>query len=194
MGEDSPRVRRTKAAIREALMALSEEKDPDRITVTDIASRAGINRKTFYVYYDSVPDLVKKLTGELLAEYLPLLESVDLTGMFFDTQGFVEAFSGIVTRDIDMYHFYIRAGMLAVLLEGVKTEFIRTFMTQFGVQDPETDRRLMMFAEYAGAGILAAIRRWIEVRDMSIEDFSDNLARMTLAAIRSIGTQVPMER
>ncbi len=190
--KESARVKRTREAIREALMKLADEKDPSRITVTDIAARAGINRKTFYVYYDSVPDLLKKLSGELLQNYLPLLESVDLTGMFFDTQGFVEAFSGIVSHDMDMYHFYSRSGMLAVLLEDVKREFVRIFMEQFGVEDREMNSRLMMFAEYAGAGILAAIHRWIAEKDMSLEDFSDQLARMTLAAIRSIGAQVPL--
>ncbi len=191
---ESARVRRTREAIREALVALSGEKDPARITVTDIARRAGINRKTFYVYYDSVTDLIKKTAEEMLVSYLPLLESVDLTGMFFDTQGFVEAFSTIVTRDIDMYRFYSRAGILSLLLENVKAVFVRIFMEQFGVDDKEANGRLMMFAEYAGAGILAAIHRWIEVKDMSIESFSDQLARMTLAAIRSIGAQVPLKQ
>ena len=42
------RVIKTKRAIHTAVAELLTEKDMDDITVTDIASRAIINRKTFY--------------------------------------------------------------------------------------------------------------------------------------------------
>jgi len=45
------RIARTKAAIREALVALIEEKGFDALTVKDIATRANINRGTFYLHY-----------------------------------------------------------------------------------------------------------------------------------------------
>ncbi len=44
------RIARTKTAIREALVALIEEKGFDAILVSDIAERANINRGTFYLH------------------------------------------------------------------------------------------------------------------------------------------------
>jgi AcrR family transcriptional regulator len=48
---DDPRVQRTRAALRGALEALMAEKTFNAITVRDVASRAGVNRVTFYSHF-----------------------------------------------------------------------------------------------------------------------------------------------
>lgn len=52
------RVQHTKAALRIALLELLEEKPLAEITVTDLADRADIARKTFYAHYYDVKELL----------------------------------------------------------------------------------------------------------------------------------------
>ena len=52
---------RSKKLINEALADLLTEKPLDKITVTDVVSRADINRGTFYAHYKDIPDLVDHL-------------------------------------------------------------------------------------------------------------------------------------
>lgn len=42
----------------EALLSLLEEKDLEYITVKELCSRAGVNRSTFYLHYETISDLV----------------------------------------------------------------------------------------------------------------------------------------
>jgi AcrR family transcriptional regulator len=58
------RVRRTQKLIREAFIALIEERSFDAITVGEIASRAMVSRTAFYRYYEDKYDLVMKLFEE----------------------------------------------------------------------------------------------------------------------------------
>ena len=44
----------------EALLALLEEKDLEYITVKEICRRAGVNRSTFYLHYETIADLVNE--------------------------------------------------------------------------------------------------------------------------------------
>jgi AcrR family transcriptional regulator len=44
----------------EALLALLEEKDLEYITVKEICNRAGVNRSTFYLHYETISDLVNE--------------------------------------------------------------------------------------------------------------------------------------
>lgn len=44
----------------EALLALLEEKDLEYITVKELCHRAGVNRSTFYLHYETVSDLVNE--------------------------------------------------------------------------------------------------------------------------------------
>ena len=55
------RVRRTHAALRDALIALIPEKGFDAVTVGDITERAMVNRATFYRHYQDKYDLVASI-------------------------------------------------------------------------------------------------------------------------------------
>lgn len=68
----------TKRRIREALAELLEESAFEKITVTALAERADIDRKTFYLHYGSISDLMAEIQGEILEEALQLVVSYDL--------------------------------------------------------------------------------------------------------------------
>ncbi|MBA3531906.1 MAG: TetR family transcriptional regulator [Ardenticatenales bacterium] len=67
-GEMDLRVRRTRLALRNALLSLIEEKGFDSIIVQEIADRAMINRGTFYKHYRDKYDLLEQTMQELLSE------------------------------------------------------------------------------------------------------------------------------
>lgn len=50
----------TAVRMNEALIALLEEKDLEYITVKEICRRAGVNRSTFYLHYETIADLVNE--------------------------------------------------------------------------------------------------------------------------------------
>ena len=60
------RIIRSKRAIRDAFFAELQKKEYSKITITDIAIAAGINRKTFYSYYDGVESLFEEIETELI--------------------------------------------------------------------------------------------------------------------------------
>jgi len=63
---DDLRVRRTRKLIREALIALIEERSFDAITVGEIAKRAMVSRAAFYRYYHDKYDLVEQIFEEAI--------------------------------------------------------------------------------------------------------------------------------
>lgn len=71
------RIIKTKRAIYTAFAELLTEKDMDDITVTDIASRAIINRKTFYNNYRGVYELVDELENEVIRTFDTAMQEID---------------------------------------------------------------------------------------------------------------------
>ena len=59
------RVVKTKKAIADALMMLALEKDISKITVSDIAERAVINRSTFYLHYGDVKGVMDDIQKDI---------------------------------------------------------------------------------------------------------------------------------
>jgi AcrR family transcriptional regulator len=62
--------------IRNALSELIEQKGYDNIAITDITTKADINRGTFYLHYVDKYDLLEKIENEVIQE---LKDSIDRT-------------------------------------------------------------------------------------------------------------------
>ena len=92
-----PRSQRTEAQIFSAFDELLSEKELSKITVTMLTKRAGISRKTFYLHYGSIDDLVDELLRREMATVGETLRSIPL-----DENGRIDAggfFVGVVRRD-----------------------------------------------------------------------------------------------
>ncbi|WPP41120.1 TetR-like C-terminal domain-containing protein [Paenibacillus hunanensis] len=63
-----PRIVRTRALLRDALIQLMEQQPYDKITIQHIATQATVNRKTFYLHYETKDHLLYAVTDELLGE------------------------------------------------------------------------------------------------------------------------------
>jgi len=74
------RVRRTQKLLREALIALVEERGFDTLTVGEIAQRAMVSRAAFYRHYQDKYDLVEKIFADtvtaVMQEFEPLRRSI----------------------------------------------------------------------------------------------------------------------
>ena len=72
MDEDLPvdrRITRTRIAIRNALVALIEEKGFENLSVSDIAIRADINRGTFYLHYKDKFELLEQTVDDIVQDF-----------------------------------------------------------------------------------------------------------------------------
>jgi len=69
----------TKKAIREAFVQLLNERPLSQITVKDIVDRCGVNRNTFYYYYQDIPQLIETIVREDVEEILRAHPTIDST-------------------------------------------------------------------------------------------------------------------
>ncbi|MBQ7469034.1 MAG: TetR family transcriptional regulator [Pseudobutyrivibrio sp.] len=83
------RVRRTLTSIRKSFYELVLEKNYNEISITELTDRAGINRKTFYLHYSSLDDLVKEIEEEIVSD---ILESIGSYAEAFDLPGCIKNF------------------------------------------------------------------------------------------------------
>lgn len=77
-GKEDMRVRRTIEAIKRSFEEMICEMDYEKIRVTELCQRAMINKKTFYVYYQTLDDLLSELQAELSAGYLERIKDFSL--------------------------------------------------------------------------------------------------------------------
>lgn len=105
------RVIRTRQALRQAFRQLAQHYRFREITVQQLTDEANINRKTFYLHFESIDDLAESFTAEIAEQILALLlqepvdhDPLDNSGIWSDRLGafFEEAptfYTFILTSD-----------------------------------------------------------------------------------------------
>ena len=156
------RVRRTRDALGDALVALMQEKPFDSITVQDVLDRAEVGRSTFYTHYSDKDDLLMSDADEFfegismaLSAHGDKSDRVFPVKEFFehivDAKQFVEALksSGKLHENFELAQGHFARG-----IEKRLTELPR------GAAIPESERPVRSFA-HAGA-LLSLLTWWID--------------------------------
>lgn len=66
MTQNESKYYNTACLMDEALIQLINEKDYDYITITEICKRAGVNRSTFYLHYETVDAFLKEAIKKMM--------------------------------------------------------------------------------------------------------------------------------
>ena len=107
-----------KREIKDALMELIAEKQYMDITVTDIVTRAGVARASFYRYFNSINDVIDAISNELSEE---MLEDISPVLLRYDERTW---------REFLFNHFYRIARrqkqMKRIRFENISVIFTRT--------------------------------------------------------------------
>ena len=70
------RIQRTIEGIRKTFEEMICEMDYEQITIKELTARANINRKTFYLHYDSLDDLLRELQNEMARDFIQRTEGM----------------------------------------------------------------------------------------------------------------------
>ena len=158
------RARRSDAAIRKAFYELLVERDYDKITVTELARRADIDRKTFYLHYASIDDLSDALMHEEVSQLADKVRaSITKSGEAIDIHQLYETI-GIETIEM----IGNRAGVLKYAqLEGVLTRLkpvvVETIISEdlLGLSEVLGEHWKMVESSFM-AGIFELYLQWYE--------------------------------
>ena len=101
------RVIRTEKAIKSAYESLLQESDGQRIRVSELTDRAGINRKTFYLHYDTIEDLEASYVDDIADDLAARLQT-HTTSEYTHQRGLMlEVLSDFFESNRDFYTFVL---------------------------------------------------------------------------------------
>ena len=168
----------------EALVDLLGEKDFAYITVKEICARAGVNRSTFYLHYETIEDLLTECMEYLDRQFFSYFEE--------NSGDFVRAIPSMKPEDLILVNRHYLIPYLSYIRDNLKV-FQATLKHPEALQAEERYRRLNQYIvdpilerhgvpvekrpfykAYFLNGILAVIQEWIrEECKQSPEEVSD---------------------
>lgn len=162
----------TAAKMDEALIECLEKKDLEYITVKEICEKAGVNRSTFYLHYETIADLLnecteytnKKCFDKYTAELTDIkkrLTSENTEDLIFISPQYLKPFLEFVRENKRLFK--------VILLNPVTFNTSSTFMKLFDeVFSPAMDKfsidksiKPYVIHFYLG-GLIAVVQEWIQ--------------------------------
>lgn len=155
------RVEKTKNAIMDAYFQLIINEKKEKVTITQIAQKANIDRKTFYLHYSCTEDIVKDFAMDRIAELKEMLVNENFSKDSFSVLHFFEILNQIVERHLNIFHFISINRAYAYFFDQIKEMLIDIVADMFRDYFNFSETKLKMYADFYIAGIISVYMRWI---------------------------------
>ena len=184
MNKQESKYQYTASLMDEALLLLLEQKDYEFITVKEVCQKAGVNRSTFYLHYESMNDLLEETVGMINDRFKKSLSSVptdDPSKVILTSEKYLRPYLGFIKENMRAYKVIHKKDHLfhsQKTFEGFYQSIFSPALTYFGVSEEEKE---YVFALYT-QGTVAIIGKWLEnnCRD-DVEKIIDLIMRHTMA-------------
>ncbi len=155
----------------EALIALLKEKDLEYITVKEICEKAGVNRSTFYLHYETVTDLVDEAAETVnkcflsyfqqnAHEFADEIGAKELQELVLITQDYLHPYLRFISENKNVYCAAFRnpnAMQVNTKYRFLKKYIIEPILARFEVPDVFRKYYIVYYIE----GVMAIIKEWL---------------------------------
>lgn len=185
--KEDRRIRKTQKSIRDALSNLMAEKEISQITIKELSEKANINRKTFYMHYTCIDDLIDKIGNEFADEFLLILGKYDFFDSHFDALALFNGLNYVISEDFDFYQRLLCSNSNNFLLTKIKKILKDTLLEKYQNKFKLSKDVLSLYAEYAACGVISMYIEWFNMNSqLSLEDLAKEAANITLNGISSL--------
>ncbi len=184
MGKQESRYTYTASLMCEALLLLLEQKDFERISVTEICQKAGVNRTTFYLHYESMNDLLEETVEMINSRFKGSLSDIvveDPRKEILTSEKYLRPYLSFIKDNMRAYRVIHQKNHLFQTQKTFESFYQSIFspaLSHFGVDEREKKYVLAFYTQ----GTVAIIGKWLEdnCRD-DIDMIIDIIARNTMA-------------
>lgn len=184
MNKQESKYQYTASLMDEAFLLLLEQKEYDTITVKEICQKAGVNRSTFYLHYETMNDLLEETVGMINDCFKASLSSVptdDPSKVVLTSEKYLRSYLNFIKENRRAYKVIHQKDHLfdsQKTFESFYQSIFSPALTHFGVS--EKDKKYV-FAFYT-QGTVAIIGKWLEdnCRD-DIDMIIDLIMKHTMA-------------
>lgn len=173
------RVVRTKTALTRALFELLGEKEFNKISVTELAQRADVDRKTFYLHYRSVEEILEEFYEDAIERLQEELKREAVFGQAMDLPRFFRALNSIMAEKMPLYRRLAKGSGYTYFMERLRTILraeVEDVLRHRGITDGTYVR---MCGEVYAAGVMRAYLTWLKGDlDMDEEQFAQQIGQL----------------
>ncbi|MFB7893625.1 TetR/AcrR family transcriptional regulator [Microbacterium sp. NPDC056044] len=170
MDNTDPRYVRSRLKLRAAFLELAHE-DPDKLSVSAVCERTGIDRATFYRHFDTMDDLVADALGDLADQATAKWEATS-TGsgiQYAESEAITVNYLDHIADNWRLYQWALGPGGSIKTVHALIARSARGVAFELHKLDPTlSDDELHFRATYVAGGIVGACIHWLSTETPAI--------------------------
>ncbi|MBO0999262.1 TetR/AcrR family transcriptional regulator C-terminal domain-containing protein [Bacillus sp. SD075] len=158
------RIRKSKMALKEALLSLMQNKDFREISITDIVELADLNRGTFYKHYQYKEELLEEVMedviSDLIISYREPYKNVETFTIKELTASVIKIFEHVANY-ANIYPLILKSNAWPTLLERICNELKKLPLEDLEDYHPNPKINTELASSYQAYAILGMIIEWV---------------------------------
>lgn len=181
------RVEKTRNAIINAFKEMIIEKDFNGITIKELAERANINRKTFYLHYESMEEILFDVTVELSEQ---VFESLNNKG-FFDPNvigitPLIETINELINSNYELTRKLISANSYRFFSRNIKDLIKDAVIRKIKKHIDMSEYKMNLVGDFIASGLSKLLKDWFENQQLTINEVSAFASNLIYGGIKGI--------
>lgn len=153
---------KTKKAIYAAFFDLLKEKEMSKITITELARRAEIDRKTFYLHFNSVSDIYNELGTKMVNILKETITDYGETGLIESSYQLFITVNEILNEKLDLLQEIMKNNSFTAFIFNVKDELCKEIIKMYEQGAYGDAERFKLKAEFIASGTVSMYLRWFK--------------------------------
>lgn len=183
------RIIKTKEAIKTAYTQLLKEKLSSKITVTEIAKRANIDRKTFYLHFDSPDAIMDELLEDNLTELNVMLSERTSGDASMDVATLFHCINACIMKNIDFYDSIASQSNFEILAMHAKNIIIQKNVESLLQTTTLSPEEVRIYTKFIISGLIDIYVDWLRNKiPLSLDEVGNLTANVVEQGIRVLST------
>jgi len=171
---------RSRQMIRKAFLELLQEKEYQKITVTDIVKRADLNRSTFYAHYPDIRGVVEEIQEDIFQQNIFLMGQIDFADFLENPSPYFQQVSQILGENIELFKRLGHTEALHLRLDDFRRVLVEQICSYEGI--PMEYRKSVAFSirlHFFIGGIMNSYQQWAEgVLNCSLDELTQEIGKL----------------
>lgn len=171
---------RSRKLIMQAFIKLMQEKELEKITVTDVVTLADINRGTFYAHYQDIRAVIEQIENDIIMKMTEFLSEFRYGNFFQNPLPLLLKIARCLEEDLEFYRILINSKGAEEFLIKLKNTFV-SYMEN-NSDAPEKIKKTSEFnvrINFFAGGVINLYQLWFRGElDLSLNDLSLEISKI----------------
>ncbi len=185
------RIIKTRQAITTAFMELSLEKDIRKITVSDIAGRASVNRSTFYLHYNDAKEVLEDIENNISKTVYECFAKFDTSDIFNSSYEMFITLTKLLDEKPAFKNFMLHSPSSGYVVANIKHTMLQNAVTTTLAKSKYIGdlNKIYISIVYMISGMIDAYIQWAtndREDKMSLEEHCKIISTLTQSVINAV--------